>query len=119
MVYYIYYIDSDFFNVFSLFIFFDYSIKSISEPKFKVLIATILIFHYFYFLFKNRYLRIIEKFKKSKFKKNIYHDIIVIVYICLSIFMFFNFLKIEILNSLILIGLILISSIYSFMKIKK
>ena len=108
-----------FFNLFSLFIFLDYSIKSLGEPKFKVLTASILIFHYFYFLFKNRYLRIIDKFEKSKFKKNIYHDIIVVVYICLSIFVFFDFLKIEILNSLILIGLILISSIYSFMKIKK
>ena len=75
------------FNIVCLLILFEYDIKSIGKKYFELLPIILIGIGYFIFLYKKRYIKIIEHFDQIKIKP--IYDILVFLYICASILFFF------------------------------
>lgn len=75
------------FYIICLAIIFDYDIKSIGEKGFKILPVILMGISYFIFIYKKRYINIIENY--DQIKNKLIYDILVFIYICGSILFFF------------------------------
>ena len=106
------------FNLFSILIFFDFDIKLIGEKGFGITPLMIIGLNYLYFLRNKRHLDILKEFEKIE--NNLIYDILILVYVCLSIFFLFSVLEANLKYPLILItAVILFSLIPYLMKTKK
>jgi len=103
-------------NVFSLLLYFDYSIEKIGRNGFKYIILGLIVVHYFYFLFKKRHLKIIEHYQNSKNDKNLLHDFIVLTYTCLSIFILFRQIGMEDKYTIGLCLFVIATSVFGYFK---
>lgn len=103
-------------NIFSVLVYFDFPIKETNKNVFGACFLTIIALHYLYFLSKNRYLKIIKRFTKSKYNKNLFHDILIVFYACASIFIFFKLLGIEMKYSIGLSLFVICTSVFGYFK---
>ena len=106
------------FNLFSLLIISDFDIKLIGEEGFGIIPLIIIGLNYLYFLNNRRHLDIIKKYEKTENK--LIYDILILVYVCFSVFILFRVLDVKIKYPLTLITIIILSALIPyFMKPKK
>ena len=108
-----------FINIFSVLLFVDYPIEQIGENRFKYSSILIILVHYMIFLRNKRYVKIIDKYDNSTRKANIYHDIIIMIYASISVFIFFKLIKIEIKYSILIILFMVGYSLFVYLFGKK
>lgn len=83
-----------FFNIFSIVLFLNIKITPDDEDSFKFLILVIIGLNYFYFLYKQRYISLIEKYKENK--KNLFlKNLLILAYIFISTISFFKILGVS------------------------
>ncbi|TGV00246.1 hypothetical protein [Flavivirga rizhaonensis] len=105
-------------NLFSILISCEYPIESIGEEGFGAIPLIIVALNYFYFLFNKRYLKIIDKYKGSKYNSNLFHDTIIVTYACLSIFIIFRVLNADYIYPIGLSLFIIATSLFGYIKSK-
>lgn len=98
------------FNIISVLLYIDYDLKSLNANYLRYSLFVIIGMNYFFFLHKQRHLKIIKKYGHSNLGKNILHDILILLYACISVYFFFNLLKVELKYSVFVISIIIISS---------
>lgn len=103
-------------NILTLFKYFNYSV---SENIFKILAISLVLLNYFIFLFNKRYLNIIKFFDDKSLKNNFFFDVLIVIYICFSILVFFYLLNLKLVYSLVLISVVVITSLLAYMKSKR
>ncbi len=103
-------------NIFSLLFYFDYPIEKIGRNGFKYIILVLIVISYFYFLFKKRHLKIIEHYQNSKNDRNLLHDLIVLTYACLSIFILFRQIGMEDKYTVGLCLFVIATSVFGYFK---
>jgi hypothetical protein len=96
------------FNIFSIIVLLDYDLKLIGEKSFKTIPLILIGLNYFVFLYKKRYLNIIEHFDQAKNK--LIFDILVLLYIIGSILFFFYLANVGIKYWIYIIVFVLIIS---------
>lgn len=96
------------FNIFSVLVLMDYDIKSIGEKGAKTIPLVLIGLNYFCFLYKKRYLKIIERFDQEK--KKLIFDILVLLYVIGSILFFFYLANVGIKYWIYIIVFVLIIS---------
>ena len=80
-----------FFNIFSIVLSSNIKITPNDSDSFKFLILAIIGLNYFYFLYKKRYISLLEKYKENK--KNLFlKNLLVLAYIFISTISFFKIL---------------------------
>jgi hypothetical protein len=80
-----------FFNIFSIVLSSNIKITPDDSDSFKFLILAIIGLNYFYFLYKKRYISLLEKYKENK--KNLFlKNLLVLAYIFISTISFFKIL---------------------------
>ena len=106
-----------FLNIFSALLLFNISIEIMGRNKIYLLLTIILVFNFYYFLGKNRYKIIIDKYSK-KTKNNIW-DILIFLYPFISFYVSFKLIKMS--NSIICFTLIalLLVEVYAYFNPKK
>jgi hypothetical protein len=83
-----------FFNIFSILLYSNIKITPDDSDYFKFLILVIIGLNYFYFLYKNRYISLLEKYKENK--KNLFlKNLLVLAYIFISTISFFKILGVN------------------------
>jgi len=107
-------------NIFSLIIYFDFPIESIGRNGFGLMPLIIIAIHYFIFLSNKRHRKIISHFNKSKNRNNLFHDILILSYCSVSIYILFNLLGMELKSSMIVISTLAATStiVYLYKKLR-
>ncbi len=82
------------------------SYKEHGADSFRIFIFLLIFINYFIFLYKKRYLKIIDRFSKSVNKYYKTYDLLILIYICLSIFTFCTSLKFQTFYSLLFVLLV-------------
>lgn len=103
-------------NLFSILLYYQYPIESIGEKGFGLIPLLTVAINYIYFIFNKRYLKIIDNYNNSKFNDNLFHDIIIVTYACLSIFILFKLLEVKKVYTVGVIIFIIATSLYSYIK---
>ena len=106
------------FNVISVLIFFGFDIELIGKKGFQLIPIIFIGINYFVFLYKKRYLNIINQF--DQIENKLIYDILVLLYISGSILIFFYLAEMGIKYWIYIIALILIiSQVPNFIKFMK
>ena len=83
-----------FFNIFSILLYSNIKITPDDSDYFKFLILVIIGLNYFYFIYKKRYISLLEKYKENK--KNLFlKNLLVLAYIFISTISFFKILGVN------------------------
>jgi hypothetical protein len=95
-----------FININTLSFYLGISYKEHGADSFRIFIFLLIFINYFIFLYKKRYLKIIDRFSKSVNKYYKTYDLLILIYICLSIFTFCTSLKFQTFYSLLFVLLV-------------
>lgn len=106
-------------NFISAALFFELKIEKIGGYGFKAIPLTFIALNYMYFLFKDRYKCIIKTFNNTKYKKSIFYDLLILSYYIVSVFVYFHFLGIEYTYSLALVFVVILTSLYGYIRSKE
>lgn len=105
-------------NIFSILIYIEYDIESIGRQGFGIIPIILIGINYLYFLKNKRYQNILNGFKNQQNK--LFWDSIVLTYACVSVFILFNILGIELKTTLFITGFVALTGIIPYLfRIKK
>lgn len=104
-------------NIFSILIYIDYDIKSIGKEGFGAIPLILVGLNYLYFLKDKRYIDILNRFENQKNK--VFWDSIVLIYACVSVFILFCLLEIELKTTLFITGFVAITALIPVLMKKK
>ncbi|MBB3123513.1 hypothetical protein FHS04_001016 [Mesoflavibacter sabulilitoris] len=105
-----------YFNLLTIVAFLNEEILKTKILFFFIFIITFVLPHFYYYK-KGRLEEIIEKFEEINRKKLFKYDLLVLTYVCASVYLFFYSLNVGNEIPFILISIILITSLYSYLKI--
>ncbi|GAA3592555.1 hypothetical protein Q4Q39_05670 [Flavivirga amylovorans] len=100
-------------NVFSILIYAEYDIESIGEKGFGAIPLVLVGINYLYFLRNDRYKNILNRFKNHRNK--LISDSLVLTYACISVFILFYALRIELKTTLFVTGFIALTGIIPYL----
>ena len=110
-----------FFNIFSILLYSNIKITPDDSDYFKFLILVIIGLNYFYFIYKKRYISLLEKYKENK--KNLFlKNLLVLAYIFISTISFFKILGVNNKYTIVIVcvyGLIILNAYLKIRKLKK
>ncbi len=100
-------------NIFSILIYAEYDIESIGEKGFGAIPLLLVGINYLYFLKNKRYQNIINGFENHQNK--LFWDSIVLTYVCVSVFILFYILGVELNTTLFVTGFIALTGIIPYL----
>lgn len=104
------------FNLLSIFLLISRATGShLSKIYFQVPFFCFLILNWFFFLRRNKDKYIIEKNKNTKVKFTLFHDILILSYVCASFYLLFFLIDLDTVYTKIFILMILGSSLFVFL----